>query len=65
MADGSIYRITYDNGSVKLGRRKVLGDVLGAFRSRNSRWQKYPVKIERAPQPVWEDVTREFIQEVM
>lgn len=60
MADKNLYRITYDNGSVKHGRRHILGCVLGA---RVVRWSKRPVKIERAPEPGWEDVTAEFLGE--
>jgi hypothetical protein len=61
MADTSLYRITYDTGLVKYGPRRVLGPVLGAMRG--AYWNKKPVKIERAIQPVFEDVTTEFIPE--
>lgn len=57
-ADRNLYRITYDNGKVKLGTRRILGCVLGAMKEN---WYKSPVKIERAPEPVFEDVTEEFI----
>ena len=60
MADPYLYRITYNNGKVKHGRRQVLGCVIGAFRSPGFNYRT-PVKIERAPEPVWEDVTSEFI----
>jgi len=57
--DPYLYRITYDNGVIKHGHRRVLGPVLGAMRA--GHWYKKPVKIERAPEPAWEDVTTEFI----
>lgn len=61
MADKSLYRITYDNGKVKHGTRRILGCVLGAMKSPD--WYRTPVKIERAPEPEWADVTEEFLGE--
>lgn len=62
MADKSLYRITYDNGRVKLANRGILGSVLGAHKI-HPRWSKHPVKVERAPEPFYEDVTGEFLKE--
>jgi hypothetical protein len=62
MADLSIYKITYNDGSVKYGPRKVLGPVVGHAKARNTYWHKRPAKIERLPMPTtWEDVTSEFL----
>lgn len=56
-----LYRITYSNGKVKHGPGRVLGPVLGAMR--NHWGYNHPVKIERAPDPAWEDVTAEHIHD--
>lgn len=56
-----LYRITYNDGSVKHGHARVLGPVLGHARARNTYWHKRPAKIERAPDPTWEDVTSQHI----
>lgn len=61
MADTNVYKITYNDGSTKLGERKVVGPVVGHALANNTRWHKRPVKIERAPEPAWEDVTEEFL----
>lgn len=61
MADPYLYRMTYTDGKVKHGHRRVLGPVLAAMRGD---WgYNHPVKIERAPEPEWEDVTGDFIKE--
>lgn len=54
-ADPYLYRITYTNGKVKYGHRRVLGPVLGAWRAG---WgYRVLEKVERTSEPVWEDVT--------
>lgn len=60
-ADTCLYRITYNNGSVKYGPRRVLGPVVGHAKAGNSTWSKVPVKIERAVHPDFTDVTDEFL----
>lgn len=61
-ADPNLYRITYNDGSVKYGPRKVLGPVVGHALAHNTCWHKRPSKIERIPIPAeWEDVTDEFL----
>lgn len=62
-ADPYLYRITYQNGTVKYGHRKVLGPVLGWANGPHVAWRKgLPVKIERLPLPVeWEDITAEVL----
>lgn len=60
-ADTSLYRITYNNDSVKYGPRRVLGPVVGHALAGNSSWSKRPVKIERAVEPQFTDVTDEFL----
>lgn len=63
MRDPSIYRITYQDDSEKLATRRVLGSVIGATKSLPmDSWQKVPVKIERAANVTFEDVTFEFLQ---
>jgi hypothetical protein len=58
-ADPFLYRITYASGKVKHGHRRVLGPVIGAWKKR---WgYDHAVKIERAPEPVWEDVTDQHL----
>lgn len=58
-SDPNIYRITYSDGSVKYGNRKVLGSVAGT--ARISCYRK-PVKIERLIlAAASEDVTDEFL----
>jgi hypothetical protein len=59
-ADPHLYRITYDNGKIKHGNRQVLGCVVGAANSPGFNYRT-PVKIERAPEPEWEDVTAEHL----
>jgi len=59
-ADKNIYRITYDDGSVKLGTRKVLGPVVGQAKKGHA-WYRKPLKIERVPEPEWQDVTADFL----
>lgn len=55
--DTSTYQITYDDGGVKHGNRRVLAAVVG------SRGQGYRdiAKIERAADITWTDVTSEFV----
>lgn len=62
MADTRLFKITYDNGSVKYGPRRVLGPVIGAMKDG---WYKRPVKVEAiVVRPgEWDDVTSEFIKE--
>lgn len=60
-ADTSLYRITYNNNSVKYGPRRVLGPVVGHAKAGNTYWSKVPVKIERAVAPQFTDVTDEFL----
>lgn len=59
MSDPRLFRITYDNGTVKYGPRRVLGPVIGAHKV--DHWGKHPVKVEAIPQPEWQDVTAEFL----
>ena len=59
--DPMLYRITYDNGKVKHGHRRVLGPVLGAMRANYG--YRRQVKIEQAPEPSWVDATEEFLGE--
>lgn len=55
-----VFRITYSDGSVKHGNRKVLGAVLGQLKN-GLPWYKKPVKIEQIPSAAAVDVTSEFI----
>lgn len=59
MKDPNLYQITYNTGETKIGRRSKLGPILAALR--NDWGYKKPVKIERALEPEWEDVTTEFL----
>jgi hypothetical protein len=61
--DPYLYRITYNDDSVKHGRRNVLGPVVGHARNNNTHWHKRPAKIERVLDPEWEDVTALFLTE--
>ncbi len=62
--DPYLYRITYANGTVKHGNRRVLGCVAGYAKVNGGGYRKGAVlSIERASEPVeWEDVTAEFIR---
>lgn len=60
-ADPNLYRITYNDGSVKYGPRKVLGPVVGHALAGNSSWCKVPVKLEKVLMPEFEDCTEEFL----
>ena len=59
--DPHLYKITYNNDSVKYGPRTVLGPVVGHALAGNSSWCKVPVKIERIVPAEWEDCTEEFL----
>lgn len=62
--DPHLYRITYANGSVKHGRRNVLGPAAGRTNTGAPNYRRGRiVKVERLPEPPeWVDVTSEFIR---
>lgn len=64
--DKRLFRVTYQDDSVKHVDRRVLGQIVGAtgrkLRAPHN-WYKSPVKVEAVPEPAWEDVTAEFAGE--
>lgn len=55
--DTSTYQITYDDGGVKHGNRRVLAAVVGS----RSQGYREIAKVERAADVKWTDVTSEFV----
>jgi hypothetical protein len=64
MSDDRLYLITYDDGSTKVGNRRMVGNAVGHSKGRMNRaWMKQIVSIGRAELPTFEDVTSEFLGE--
>lgn len=63
-ADPFLYRLSYANGSVKHGSRRVMSNAVSRTNSGAPNYQRgQVVKVEREAVPaVWEDVTDRFLK---
>jgi hypothetical protein len=59
-----LYRLTYADGSVKHGHRRVAGPAIARTNTNAPNYVRGKIiRVERLPEPAeWEDVTAEFLK---